>query len=315
VQRRELGFENDGISFRGTLTVPDIEGPWPGLVTLHPSSDGTRDARLFTHLEALLVPAGFAIFRYDRRGSGATGGNFDPAGFQDLAGDALAALSALAEAASVNRARMGFFGFSQGGWIGPEAASRSDAVAFLVLVGACAVTPARQMAYAAATALRAAGYGDEVVERALALRAAVDDAVRGRVAREAAREQVDAARGEPWFEHAFLPSGALEPSDDDEKWRMEMDYDIAPILAELSLPVLLIHGMHDRWTPIDESRQAWVEAYRSRPDRLSAVQLAGTGHFPTLAHGAEGEELAPISPDYEAILLHWLRGVAAKATV
>jgi uncharacterized protein len=311
MQRRELEFENDGISFRGTLTTPDSEDPWPGLVTLHPASDGMRDARLFTHLESLVVPAGYAIFRYDRRGSGASGGDFATAGFEELAGDALAALAAMAEAAPVDRRQLGLFGFSQGGWIGPEAASRSGAVAFMVLVGACAVPPARQMAYAAATALRAAGYNEAVVERALALRSAVDDAVRGPGSWQAAMEQVGAARDEPWFDHAYLPSGPLQPSDIDGKWRLEMDYDIAPILAGLTAPVLLIHGVHDRWTPIAESRQAWIDAYRHRPDRLTAVQLAGTGHYPTLAAGRDGEELAPISPEYEALLLRWLRSVTA----
>ena len=39
-----------------------------------------------------------------------------------------------------------------------------------------------------------------------------------------------------------------------------------------------------------------------RPQQLTAVRLPGTGHFPTMARGAEGEEAAPISPDYEALL-------------
>ena len=51
----------------------------------------------------------------------------------------------------------------------------------------------------------------------------------------------------------------------------------------------------------------WRDAFRDRPQRLTAVRLPGTGHFPTMARGAEAREAAPISPDYEALLLHWLR--------
>ncbi len=240
MQRRELACDSDGTRLAGTLTLPDGDGPWPAIVTLHGSSSGRRDHRLFIHLEALLVPAGFGVMRYDRRGSGASQGDFDTAEFAQLAADALAVVDLLAGQDEVDPRRIGFHGYSQGGWIGPEAASRSRAVAFMVLVGACAVTPADQMRYATATALRGAGYDEADVEQALATRAVVDAATRGEM------ERSDAAR----------------------------------------------------------------DAFRDRHDRLTAVRLPGTGHFPTMARGAEGEEAAPMSPDYEALLLRWLRQLA-----
>ncbi|HEY8180458.1 MAG TPA: alpha/beta fold hydrolase [Candidatus Limnocylindria bacterium] len=310
MQRRELACDSDGTRLAGTLTLPDGDGPWPAIVTLHGSSSGRRDHRLFIHLEALLVPAGFAVMRYDRRGSGASQGDCDTADFAQLAADALAVVDLLAGQDEVDPRRIGFHGYSQGGWIGPEAASRSRAVAFMVLVGACAVTPADQMRYATATALRGAGYDEADVEQALATRAVVDAATRGEMERSDAATQIAALAAEPWFEAAFIPS---LPDDDEgapSQWRLEMDYQVAPVLAQLDLPVLLIHGEHDRWTPIEESRRIWRDAFRDRPDRLTAVRLPGTGHFPTMARGAEGEEAAPMSPDYEALLLRWLRQLA-----
>ncbi|HEX6655483.1 MAG TPA: alpha/beta fold hydrolase, partial [Candidatus Limnocylindria bacterium] len=179
MRRHQVEFRSAGVSLSGTVTLPDGEGPWPGIVTVHGASGPLRDFRLFTHLESLLVPAGVALLRYDRRGSGASGGDFMAAGFDVLADDALAGLDVLAAQPGVDAARIGMYGFSQGGWIAPEAAARSPKVAFLVLVGGCAVTPADQMAYAAATLIREAGYADDVVQRALAIREAVDRAMRG----------------------------------------------------------------------------------------------------------------------------------------
>ena len=310
MQRRELSFVNDGCRLAGTLSLPDGDGPWPAIVTLHPASSGRRDFRLFLHLEALLVPAGFAVLRYDRRGSGASEGDFETADFGQLASDALAAIELLAARDDVDAGLVGFCGYSQGGWIGPEAASRSDRVGFMVLVGACAVTPAEQMRYAAATSLRGAGYGEPEVARALAVRAAVDAATRGELARAKAAARVSEVAGEPWFEAAFIPDLPVDEGEAPSKWRLEMDYDVAPVLAKLAVPVLLIHGEHDRWTPIEESQRIWRDAFRDRPQQLRAVRLPGTGHFPTMARGAEGEEAAPISPDYEALLLRWLRQLA-----
>lgn len=309
MQRRELAFVSDGCRLAGTLSLPDGSGPWPAIVTLHPASSGSRDFRLFTHLEALLVPAGFAVMRYDRRGSGASDGDFETTDFAQLASDALAAVELLAARDEVEAGLIGFYGYSQGGWIGPEAAARSERVGFMVLVGACAVTPAEQMRYATATSLRGAGFGEADVERALETRAAVDAATRGDLDRAVAAASLADVANEPWFEAAFLPDLPGE-GDAPGKWRLEMDYDVAPVLARLTVPVLLIHGDHDRWTPIEESQRIWREAFRERPRQLSAVRIPGTGHFPTLARGAEGEEAAPISPDYEALLLRWLRQLA-----
>ena len=308
MQRREVAFVSAGARLAGTLSLPDGDGPWPALVTVHPSSNGSRDHRLFLHLEALLVPAGFAVLRYDRRGSGASEGDFEAADFQQLAADALAAVDLLAATGEVEAHLIGLYGHSQGGWIAPEAASRSSAVAFMVLVGACAVTPSEQMRYATATSLRGAGFGEAEVDRALAVRTAVDGATRGEVGRAEAETRVREAEGEPWFEAAFIPP-LPNGSSAGVKWRLEMDYDVAPVLAQLEVPVLLIHGDHDRWTPIDDSQRIWRDAYRDRAQLLTAVRLPGTGHLPTLAGGGEGEEAAPISPDYEALLLRWLRGL------
>ena len=309
VQRRELGFVSAGTHLAGTLSLPDGDGPWPAIVTLHGASGGNRDFRLFLHLEALLVPAGFAVLRYDRRGSGASEGDFMAADFAQLAADSLAAVAVAAAQPEVDARLIGLFGFSQGGWIAPEAASRSDEVAFMVLVGACAVTPAEQMRYVTETSLREAGYPQAEVERALATRAAVDAATRGEMDRDEAVAHVRAVEGEPWYDAAFIPS-LPDEGGVDGKWRLEMDHDVAPALARLDVPVLLIHGEHDRWTPIEESRRIWDGAFRDRPQQLTAVRLPGTGHYPTMARGAAGEEAAPISPDYEALLLRWLRQLA-----
>jgi len=310
MQRRELTFVSDGCRLAGTLSLPDGDGPWPAIVTLHPSSTGSRDFRLFLHLEALMVAAGFAVLRYDRRGSGGSQGDFMRADFAQLADDALAAVELLAGTGEVEPGLIGFFGVSQGGWIGPEAASRSNRVRFLVLVGACAVTPAEQMRYATATSLRGAGYDETVVERALAARDAVDAATRGELDRAAAAASLGAVEHEPWFEAALIPPLPDPDAGVTNKWRLEMDYDVGPALAQLAVPVLLIHGDHDRWTPIEESQRVWRESFRGHPQQLTAVRLPGTGHYPTLARGAEGEGAAPISPDYEALLLRWLRQLA-----
>ena len=67
--------------------------------------------------------------------------------FDLLAQDALAGVEALARRDDIDPARIGIFGVSQAGWIAPLAASRSNQVAFVVLLSGPAVTVGEEIAY------------------------------------------------------------------------------------------------------------------------------------------------------------------------
>jgi pimeloyl-ACP methyl ester carboxylesterase len=57
----------------------------------------------------------------------------------------LQAEDALAVIDAIGARQVGLWGYSQGGWIGPLAATASDEVAFLVLIASTGVTPSEQM--------------------------------------------------------------------------------------------------------------------------------------------------------------------------
>ena len=110
----------------------------------------------------------------------------------------------------------------------------------------------------------------------------------------------------------YLPdpgSGNIETAVQDEV-AFEWDLDITPALAQLRIPVLLVHGETDRWVPIEPSIEVWRTAVDQESARLSVVRLAGCGHFPTLAADpADPDEAGPIAPAYEQTLTEWLRAI------
>src|SRR5215470_6453483 len=110
----------DGTRLSGTLTLPRETGQFPVVVAAHAAGGGTRDAPLHRHLASFLPSLGIATFIYDRRGEGASDGR-PGAPLAVLAGDARAALSALARQPGVRPSRIGLWGHSQGGWIAPMA--------------------------------------------------------------------------------------------------------------------------------------------------------------------------------------------------
>jgi len=212
----------------------------------------------------------------------------------------------LAARPDIDAERVGLCGFSQGAWVAPLAASRSTKIRFLVLLASTGVTPAAQMLYGTAKHARMAGYGEDVAQRIIHVRRTVDEFRRGRVGLEVAQSAVDGVRSEPWFAHTYLPQelGEIGIWDD-------MDFDPAPILANVRVPTLLFYGEDDEWSPIDASIAAWERAAERANNRDVLVQrLAATGHFPTVG-GVEAIEA--ISPEYERTLVEWLGRVTRSA--
>jgi hypothetical protein len=266
------------------------------VVALHGAALPQREQPLFEHLARVLTPLGHAVLTYERRGSES---GDTPLGVQ--ADDALAAVSALrAEIDSP----VGVFGFSQGAWAAALAASRSDEVAFLALVGCCGVSPAVQMRFYTDELLRRAGYGIEDRDRLRALRLALEDVIRGDGDRQRAGELLAAAVAEPWFPLAYLSAELPAP---DERWH-DMDYDPEPTFASVTCPTLLIYGADEECVPAEASKQAWRRAARtaSRSD-LTIVDLPACGHFPAAAEASAdlAFPVADISADYTAALERW----------
>ena len=273
-----------------TVSLPDGDVR-AGVVPLHPASDGSRRQFLFDHLADTLGPRGVAVLRFDRRPS-STG----DVPFEVQADDALEALRELHAQPEVGSAPLGLWAWSQGAWAAAVVAARSPDVAFLVLLAACGTSPAEQMRYGTAEQLRRHGYDDEAALRELAeLRAALEDVLRDRGRLAASQAVIDRYADRPWFPLAYVPR-TLDPAAD---WA-DIDFDPAPILAQVRCPVLLFYGEEDAWTPIEPSIATWKRAGNAN---LTVVRLTGTDHAPTLGGAHERDA---ISPAYTQALTDWL---------
>jgi pimeloyl-ACP methyl ester carboxylesterase len=302
----EITIRNGEIQLAVTLDLPKSVGPHPIVLVLHVSGAGERTFPSYRHLAEMLPAQGIGVLRYDRRGSGASTGNFDIASFPDLASDARAVLNWARNFESVDSTRIVLWGMSQGGWIAPLVAAQDSTIAGVVIVSGAATTPAQQMIFSTRTALRNAGYSDEVMERATLLRQEYDVYFTGRMERKDIAELLANARSEPWFPLAYLPD---EPPPDitQSKWFYQFDFDPADAIARVRAPVLLLFAERDPWIPIDESISIWK---KRNPTRLTISKVPGTNHFMAKttdpAHEADPE---PVSPEYDAILTKWLKAI------
>ena len=283
----ELRIDRDGFSLAASYSPAGRTA----LVALHGAGEGTRDSPLLRHLHELLPPHGIGVVTFDRRGEGESTGDATRGRFDLQADDALAVLRAL------DAERVGLAGYSQGGWVAPIAATLSDDVAFLVLVASIGVTPSEQMMVACERQLRLAGYGDDVVERALGLRRRFERWIHSQAPEpdEALAADLWAAIDEPWAGQLWLPPTLLD-EEGVRLWIEEMDFDPRPIFASVRVPTLSFYGANDSWAPVEASAEAWKAA---RGDEVDVVVVPGAEHDMTLPDGS-------FAAEYEQKLVEWL---------
>jgi dipeptidyl aminopeptidase/acylaminoacyl peptidase len=124
-------FENEGVSLQGELVLPSNSPQYPLAIFIHGSGRATRNN--YQEFVTPLVDAGIAVFRYDKRGVGDSGGHYDDVGpynservFTTLASDAAAAIRHLKNHKMIASDKVIVIGGSQAGWIIPEINAITD---------------------------------------------------------------------------------------------------------------------------------------------------------------------------------------------
>jgi pimeloyl-ACP methyl ester carboxylesterase len=253
-----IHFASGNITLAGTLILPAGSQRHPAVVLFHGSGPQTRD--LFT--ARWFAAHGIAALAYDKRGVGESTGNFRAGPFMDVCDDGLAGILYLKLRKEIDSKHIGVWGLSQGGWLGPLAASRSADVSFVIAVSGPGVSPGEQMLFYYVKELEARGLPQREVDEATALRRDVWNYVFTRNGYDHARDELEQARNKPWYDVVKSQQDKLfdpleTPSDLDKpnltRFRQEMTYDPIPALRALRVPSLFLFGDADRLVPVKKS--------------------------------------------------------------
>ena len=316
VEEQQRSFQNGAVTLDGTLYVPKVDGRIPAVIVFHAASEPTRDFPLYRHLVEMLPPLGVAVFVFDRRGSGKSGGKLEDTDYNMLADDGIAAQRMLAADARIDARKIGFWGLSQGGWLSLLAASRSSQAAFAVSISAPMTTPDVQMIFASASILRIKGFPQTDIDRAIAARTALDDFMRGKRDRASTQAIIDDAATQPWFQHIYMGKTFKDP--DQSRWAKEMRHDPLATLDAVKQPTLVIYGSGDPWVPVQTSVER-LQASAARHPNIEVRVIAGADHAMATTVSAADQidpvvsaKEAPDSAEYFGLLGAWLakQGIA-----
>lgn len=304
----EISFNNADVTLVGTLRVPSTKGPHPAIVFIHGS--GPQD-RGFGPLAAAFAGRGVAVLTYDKRGVGDSTGDFTGVPFYELAGDALAGVRFLKTREEVDPDRIGVWGVSQGGWLGPLAASQSADVAFVISVSGPGVSPKEQMLFYRGNQLRDAGLSDQEVEEATRLRRRVWDYLAGGEGRQEVHAELERAKKKSWFSELAsqgfpraLPDPAAMNESELRWYRQEMNYDPVAALEKVSVPVLEIFGEEDELVPVEESVEIMTLAFERGGNKdVTFKVFPGADHAIQVFSQRGGRRFAP---GYVETMIGWL---------
>lgn len=288
----------DSTRLAGTITMPPGDGPFPAAVLITGSGAQNRDETVMGHRPFLVIADhltrnGIVVLRADDRGVGGSTGSTMTATIDDNAGDAMAAVALLRARAKVDPARVGLIGHSEGGWVGPLVASRTGDVAFVVMLAGPAVN-GEEILYAQTRSISEASgmppafiEGSEAVARrmyailksepdsarAIAAIGALADTIT-RTLPPAQARALDSAWSQPGRAEQFEQSLPLLVT----PWfRFLLEYDPAPALDALRVPVLALFGELDLQVPPSQSVPILERLWSDHPDATIHV-------FPKLNH-------------------------------
>ncbi|TVQ81574.1 MAG: hypothetical protein EA358_00525, partial [Flavobacteriales bacterium] len=147
-----FSFINDnGDTLHGTLSIPAGRKRFPAVILITGSGPQDRNSEILGHKPFLvlsdhLTRMGIAVLRFDERGVGESGGDFERATTGDFGADVRQAYLKLLKHRRIDKKRVGLFGHSEGGWTAMIANSelQNSPPAFLIMAAASGV-PAKEL--------------------------------------------------------------------------------------------------------------------------------------------------------------------------
>lgn len=288
--------EKAGATFAATLTLPPGHGPFPAVLLITGSGSEDRDESVFGHRPFLIVADyltrnGIAVLRADDRGVGGSTGDAVNATTKDLATDALAGVAYLKSRSEIDHKRMGLVGHSEGANIASIAATQSNDVSYIVMLGGMGVVGEQVLYLQGWRQLEAQGAPAEAVNQERALQEGFFAAVKVETDKSALQKRLREVAKQAGSDMSDAQIAATAEQLGSPWFRYFLTFDPVPVLKEVRCPVLALYGEKDTQATSKENAPAVEGALKAGGNRDATVHvLPGLNHlFQTCQSGAVTE--------------------------
>ena len=275
----------DGTKLAGTIYLPiDVSKPRPASVMIHGSGPQDRDgyASIIAVMADELAANGRVVLAFDKRGSGASGGDGDRATFDVLAQDVAAAMAVLANRPEVDAAAIGLAGSSQAGWVAAKVVQQGIKPVDVFLLGAAgsALTVVQQNLYNTRVRMLCAGLPKADVKLALEQQEAFFTYLSDPKAAAVLDRLTAKAQSRPRLTDWLFPD-SRSTDRNANAWYVVLDpkFDPLPVWRGYKGNGLFLFGEHDDATPTEFAMKRLKGSY-IRTQLIPSAQhlgLAATG--------------------------------------
>lgn len=297
----------------GELVLPESGAPKAVVVLQYGS--GTDSAVLNNYLQYMPPLDGVAVFVFDKRGTGRSGGDRTLL-FPTMAADMAAAVDAVRARPAMRGVPLGLMGESQGGWVAPLAATLRK-VDFVVASYGLAVSPVGEDRDEVAQSVRA--HGPKALAQAHTLHLAAMRLANSRFLEgQAEFERLKALyRDEPWFKDVggdFTGTLAATPPEKLGEIRAmfdfpyDLEYEPEPVLARLKTPMLWVLAGKDTEAP-HETTLAVLQKLQAARSPIDVAVFPNADHaMIEMGPGPDGQpkRMGRLSPGYFDLLTDWI---------
>lgn len=287
---RTFSVPVDGAEIEAMILLPNSRTSLSGAVVFTGGSgDGLfqnyRKAFLKTYLQDVFLPRNIAVVYANKRGMGASTGNWKNNTIEGRAADVIAVANVVRAMPQIDPGKVGFAGHSQGGWVIVRAAVEDPQTAFALNFMGPLRTPWDQFENMWRNVYACDGKSADQVEAALGRKKQITNVGR------AIGKRIPI--GQLQFDAAFF------------------DYETRGLLAKVSAPLLSVYGSHD-FLVDGPANEAFLtsEFPDGVPAHLEAMTFEGLNHggFRTSSICAETFNSSSLdhSEELQAAIADWL---------
>ena len=281
----------NGFNIAATLTLPPaVAGRLrsPVVILVGGPRPGDRDLIIggipvFAQLARSLADAGTIAIRYDRRGSGQSGGRTETAAISDYADDLLAVVRAVGKRDDVDKERLVVAGYGDGASAALLAASRSKDIDAIVTIDAAGTKGADLILEQQERLLAGLNLSAEERQARIEMQKKIQAAVIGAGSWEGVPEAMRRQADTPWF-------------------RSVLQFDPSLVVPKIKQPMLILHAELDTNIPPTEADRLGELAHTRK--KAGAVQ---TTKLPGVTYALTEPNAKTVSAKVASAIAEWVK--------